>query len=87
MIVTYRPTRNSVHATPAIFAVATPDTKARRHHAVASSTAAHAIAVTPSGVLCSRRSVRMRASTGNAVTDIDTPMNNENTVNEMPRCE
>jgi hypothetical protein len=41
------------------------------------------MAVTPSGVCCMRRSVRIRASTGNAVTDIDTPRNRENTVNDV----
>ena len=38
-------------------------------------------AVTPSGVRSSPRSVRMRASTGNAVIDIATPMNRAKLVN------
>ena len=60
---------------------ATLETKASRHHAVTSSTAAQVRAIPPIAVLSRPRSVRMRASTGNAVTAIDTPMNRANTVN------
>ena len=45
-----------------------------------SSIAAQASASAPSGRLSIRRSVRMRASTGNAVIDIATPMNSANAV-------
>ena len=47
---------------------------ASRHHAVTSSIAAPAIASAPTGRLSIRRSIRIRASTGKAVTDIATPM-------------
>ena len=43
-----------------------------------SSIAALASASTPSGRLSMRRSTRIRASTGNAVIDIETPMNSAN---------
>ena len=46
-----------------------------------SSIAAHAIASEPTGRLIIRRSARMRASTGNAVIDIATPMNSANATN------
>ncbi len=52
-----------------------------RNHAVTSSTAAHAIASEPIGRLIIRRSARILASTGNAVIDIDTPMNRANATN------
>src|SRR5688572_3114522 len=54
---------------------ATPTTNASMHHAVTSSTAAHVIAIAPRFVLCRLRSVRIRASTGNAVTLMAAPMN------------
>ena len=43
--------------------------------------AAQAKAITPRSVLFSRRSVRIRASTGNAVIDIETLKNSANAVN------
>ena len=46
-----------------------------------SSTAAQVSAMTPSAVVWMRRSVRMRASTGKAVTDIDTPRKSAKAVN------
>ena len=52
-----------------------------RNHAVTSSIAAHAIASEPIGRLIIRRSARIRASTGNAVIDIATPMNSANATN------
>ena len=52
-----------------------------------SSMAAQVSAMTPMRDLCMRRSVRMRASTGNAVTDIDTPMKSEKTVNGTSRVD
>jgi len=57
------------------FARATPTTNASMHHAVTSSTAAQVIAMAPTLVLCRLRSVRIRASTGNAVMLIAAPMN------------
>ena len=50
-------------------------TNASMHQAVTSSTAAQVMATAPTLVLCSCRSVRMRASTGKAVTLMDAPMN------------
>ena len=67
-----------------VVACVTPTTNASRHHALASSMAAQVSASMPIGVRCSPRSPRMRASTGNAVIDIDTPMNNANGVNATP---
>ena len=58
-------------------------TSASRHHAVTSSMAAQVSAMTPMLLLLILRSVRMRASTGNAVTDNETPTNRANTVNDM----
>ena len=52
-----------------------------RNQAVTSSIAAHAIVSAPTGRLIIRRSARIRASTGNAVIDIDTPMNSANATN------
>ena len=60
------------------FAVTTLVTTASRHHAVTSSTAAQVSAIAPMRVDCILRSDRMRASTGNAVTDIDTPRKSAN---------
>ena len=61
-------------------ATATAVASAIRNHAEMSSIAALASASTPSGRLSIRRSTRMRASTGNAVIDIETPMNSANAV-------
>ena len=47
-----------------------------------SSTAAQVSAITPMWLLWIRRSVRIRASTGNAVTDIETPRKSAKLVNE-----
>src|SRR5581483_9148413 len=52
-------------------------TRASKHHAVASSTAAQHRDMRPSDVSCIRKSARIRASTGKAVTDIATPRNKE----------
>jgi len=52
-----------------------------RNQAVTSSIAAHAIVSAPTGRLIIRRSARIRASTGNAVIDIETPMNRANATN------
>ena len=54
------------------------------HHAVTSSTAAQVSAIEPSEVCDMRRSSKIRASTGNAVMLIATPMNNANALNEVP---
>ena len=56
-------------------------TKASRHHAVTSSTAAQVMVMAPTRELSSRRSVRMRASTGKAVMLMDTPMKSTNEEN------
>ena len=50
-------------------------TTASSDQAAMSSTAALAMASPPMRVRCMPRSVRMRASTGNAVTDIAAPTN------------
>ena len=52
---------------------ATAVASASRPQAVTSSIAAPAIDSAPTGLFSMRFSMRMRASTGNAVTDIDTP--------------
>jgi hypothetical protein len=70
-----------VHTASWSRALATATTNASRHHAVMSSIAAQVIAIEPSRVRCNPRSVRMRASTGNAVTDIEMPMKSANTAN------
>ncbi len=57
---------------------ATAVASARRHQAVTSSIAAPAIESAPTGRFSMRRSIRMRASTGKAVTDIATPMKRAN---------
>ena len=62
-------------------------TNASKHHAVASSTAAQASAMVPRRDRLSPRSVRMRARTGNAVTDSETPMNNAKPVKLTSRDE
>ncbi len=59
-------------------ALATAVANASSVHAVTSSIAALAMASAPTGRLSIRRSTRMRASTGNAVIDIETPMNSAN---------
>jgi len=59
-----------------------PTTKASKHHAVTSSTAAHERASVPTAVRCSPRSFTIRASTGNAVTDSDTPRKRANGVKD-----
>lgn len=66
---------------------ATPTTNASRHHAVTSSAAAHPRATTPVSVLSRLPSARMRARTGNAVTDSATPRNSAKLVNGTPRCD
>ena len=60
------------------FARAMATTKASKHQAETSSTAAQAIAMAPTRDCIKLRSVRMRASTGNAVTLIAVPKNNAN---------
>ena len=62
-------------------AAATAVARAIRNQAVTSSTAAHASASTPTGRFSIRRSTRMRASTGKAVIDIETPMKRANATN------
>ena len=57
-----------VAATPLPVARTMTTTAARMHHAVTSSIAAHAMASAPIGVRVRRRSVRIRARTGNAVS-------------------
>ena len=64
-------------------ATATAVASAIRNHAEMSSIAALVSAITPIGCLSIRRSTRMRASTGNAVIDIDTPMNSANAVKPL----
>ncbi len=62
-------------------ATATAVASAIRNQAVTSSIAALASASAPTGRLSMRRSTRMRASTGNAVIDIATPMNSAKATN------
>ena len=64
-------------------AAATAVASAIRNHAVMSSTAAEAKATAPTGRLSIRRSTRIRASTGNAVIDIEIPMNSANGANPL----
>src|SRR5688572_11855285 len=70
-----------------VIAPPTPDaraeatTKASKHHAVTSSTAAQAMAMAPSLLFVSWRSARIRASTGNAVMLIAAPRKRTNDVN------
>src|SRR6266568_893925 len=59
-------------------------TNARMAHAVASSTAAQVIAMLPRKVLAMPRSLRIRASTGNAVMLRAIPMNKANAGKEAP---
>ncbi len=72
---------NTTHSAPDAWACATPTTSANRHQAVTSSAAAQEMAIAPNGVRLMPRSVKMRASTGNAVIDMATPMNRANAVN------
>ena len=76
-----RPGRSSRAPRPLEPATATAVASAIRNQAVTSSTAAQASASTPSGRFSMRRSTRMRASTGNAVIDIDTPMKSAKATN------
>jgi hypothetical protein len=69
-------------ARPCAFPMAT--TIARMVHAVTSSTAAHVIAVLPSGVRVRPRSSRIRASTGKAMMLIAMPMKSANGTNGTP---
>ena len=62
---------------------ATATTNASMHQAVTSSTAAQVMATAPTWVLCRLRSVRMRASTGNAVMLIAAPMNSATEVKRI----
>ena len=64
---------------------ATAITTASSDQPSTSSTTAQAIASTPSGVRCMRRSLRIRASTGIAVIDIATPMNTTNATGDTDR--
>src|SRR5260370_42683060 len=64
---------STVLSAPAVRASTTLTTKASRHRAVTSSTAAQVSAIAPIRVLWIPRSVRIRARTGNAVTDSETP--------------
>ena len=61
--------------------------KARRHQAVMSSTAAQLSAMAPSCVRWIPRSVRMRARTGKAVTDMETPRKRAKAVNGTSEVE
>ncbi len=68
---------------PKVPATAIVVASAIRNQAVTSSIAALASVSAPTGRLSMRRSTRMRASTGNAVMDIATPMNRANATNLM----
>ena len=81
MIAMYANASSVVCTAPSTADCATPTTNANRHQAVTSSIAAQLSATTPSSVFSMLRSVRMRASTGNAVIDIATPMNSAKLVN------
>jgi hypothetical protein len=59
-------------------------TRARSDQARMSSMAAQARATAPTAVPCMRRSWRMRASTGNAVTDMEAPMKRAKGMKSMP---
>jgi hypothetical protein len=78
---TYTAVSPIVMTAPPAVAWVTPTTNASRHHATASLMAAQVSAMTPIGVRCSAWSPRMRASTGNAVIDSDTPKNSANGMN------
>jgi hypothetical protein len=69
-------------ARPSAFTIAT--TIASTLHALTSSIAAEASAITPTGVLSRCRSPRIRASTGKAVMLMDTPRNRANDVTGVP---
>ena len=66
---------------PNVPATAIVVASAIRNQAVTSSIAAQAIVSAPTGRFSMRRSARIRASTGNAVIDIATPMNSANATN------
>ena len=66
---------------PAEPATATVVASATSSQAVTSSMAAQAIVSAPSGRLSIRRSTRIRASTGKAVTDMETPMKSAKAMN------
>ncbi len=70
--------RNTSQPLPFSSPPAMPMTTASNVQARTSSVAAQASAMPPVWVRCIRRSVRMRASTGNAVIDIAAPMNSAN---------
>ena len=61
--------------------LATATTKASKHQAVTSSTAAQVMATAPTRVPSRRRSLRMRANTGNAVMLMATPRKSVNARN------
>ena len=63
---------------------ASATTKASKAQAVASPTAAQLMAVVPNPLLIIPRSLRIRASTGNAVMDMAIPMNSAKETNELP---
>ena len=67
-------------------AAATATTMASRDQAVMSSSAAHVMVTAPRRVRFRPRSVRMRASTGKAVTLIEAPRNRENET-KSPSCD
>src|SRR5688572_32230178 len=66
---------------PVAFTIAI--TSARMHQAVTSSTAAQVMAIEPRYVCDRPRSSSIRASTGNAVMLIATPINNANALKEV----
>ena len=82
------PAANAITSSPGTpplgMARVAPTTSASRIQAITSLIAAQVRAATPSSVLVSPRSVRIRASTGNAVIDIATPMNSANAVLDTP---
>jgi len=74
-------TRQNTAASPTVSSTSMPlpaaaiaVASAIKNQAVTSSIAAQAMVSAPTGRLSMRRSTRMRASTGNAVIDIATPM-------------
>src|SRR6185437_6589502 len=77
----------SVTKTRPAWALARLTTKAKRHHAVTSSTAAQARATVPMRLLCICRSVRMRDSTGKEVMDMATARKSAKTVKGTSRVE
>ena len=79
------PTARAIVSTtsPNVPATAIVVASAIKNQAVTSSIAALASVSAPTGRLSMRRSTRMRASTGNAVIDIATPMKRANATNLM----